>query len=421
MEKTPAAADRRRLSDSLKDTTNNKPSLSDLPRAYAEVVRSRVSRLDTDKRKEALGIIRDWVAYVEKHNVSDADPFLIRYHLTNFAQESFGKERASIALQEVDLGSVSENGNPYEEVIAPFVSRDIVHDRNVAIIGGTARIALKMYARMSIRDELPINDVDMVVSTDADIPATAHKYGVDLSGAKIIDGAVKEALSGLITNFDCTMNQVAVHDGKLFFPDRALRDIKEGNIRLIAKDDPLFGSEGVALPDGNIYLNRNGFYRGLSFLLRGKGQHLIVSKENIEREKDNIGRYWLVMLFVKIMPMKDEKAKKNAIAHWHEIAHRIGSTTAEDPESFFKELMGKYPETRAYSRAGNAFDTDAQVRWLIGKLTGKAVDELYGEEETELPSTYTEANLELSDTVGAYDVDSFMRAVKDSSEGNAKG
>ena len=416
MEKTPSTTGRKTLNDSLRDATKEESSLSNLPLAYAEIVRSQISYLDADKRKEAVGLIRSWADYAKKHGVSDADPFSVRYHITHFAEESFGKQREHVALQEVGIGDVSQGGSTYEQAIAPFVSPEILDDQNVAVVGGTARVALKMHAGVTIKDELPINDVDIVVSTDADIPATARKYKVDLAGAKIIDGNVRTALPDLITNFDCTMNQVAVHEGKLLFSEKALRDTREGNIRLIAKEDPLFGSEGVLMPDGNVYLNRNGFYRGLSFLLRGKGQRLIVSKENIEREKDNIGRYWLVMLFVKIMPMKDDAARQEAIAHWHEIAKRIGSTQTEGPESFLNELMTKYPETKAYSGAEGAFDTDAQVRWLIGRLTSKAVDKIYGQERVDLPATYTEANLELSDTTNAYNYSSFTQAVKSISE-----
>jgi hypothetical protein len=73
-------------------------------------------------------------------------------------------------------------------------------------------------------------------------------------------------------------------------------------------------------------------------------------------------------------------------------------------------------ETRAYSGAEGAFDTNAQVRWLIGKLTSKAVDEIYGAEITTMPPTFTEANLELSPNVADYDFDSFTQAVKSISE-----
>jgi hypothetical protein len=413
---TPQPPDRRILSDTLRDVAKVETELPNLPLKYAEIIRSQTTYLGTEIRKQAIELIRKWVSYAEQHNVSDADPFSVRYHISQFAQETFGKEREHIELQSVAIDNVSLEGKTYQDTIEPYVSPEILCDRDVAVIGGTARLALKMHAGVEIKDELPISDVDIVISTNADIPAKVRQYKVDLSGAKIVDGNVQGTLSSLITNFDCTMNQVAVHDGKLFFSDRALEDVKEGNIRVITKDDPLFGSEGVVMPDGNVYLNRNGFYRGLSFLLRGKGKRLIVSQENIEAEKNNIGRYWLVILFVKILPIKDEGARRIAIAHWYDIAHRIGSTQTTDPESFLKELMTQYPETRAYSGAEGAFDTNAQVRWLIGKLTSKAVDEIYGAEITTMPPTFTEANLELSPNVADYDFDSFTQAVKSISE-----
>lgn len=408
----PQSPDRKILSDTLHDAAKVESELPNLPLKYAEIVRSQTTHFDTEIRKQAIELIRKWISYAEQHTVSDADLFSVRYHISQFAQETFGKEREFIALQSVAIDNISHKGKTYQETIEPYVSPEILHDKDVAVIGGTARLALKMHTGVEIQDELPISDVDIVVSTNADISAKARQYKIDLSNAKIVDGNVQEALSNLITNFDCTMNQVAVHDGKLFFPDRALEDVQEGNIRLIAKDDSLFGSEGVVMPDGNVYLNRGGFYRGLSFLLRGKGKRLIVSQENLEAEKNNIGRYWLVLLLVKILPMKNEDARRAAIAHWHDVAHRIGSTQASDPESFLKELMAQYPETRVSSGTEGAFDTNAQVRWLIGKLTSKAVDEMYGPEITKVPSTYTEAHLELSSNVADYDFYSFTQTVK---------
>jgi len=409
----PQSPDRKTLSDALRDATKMEARLPNLPLKYAEIIRSQTTHLDADIRKQAIQLIRRWISYAERNHVSDADPFLIRYHISQFAQETFGEKRERIELRVIAIDALSREKRTYQETIEPYVSPEILRDKDVAIIGGVARLALKMYAGVEIQDEFPISDVDIIISASADIPAKAQQYKVSLSGAKIVDGNVQESLSGLITNFDCAMNQAAVHDGKLFFSDQALKDIKEGKIRLIAKDDPLFGSEGVVMPDGNVYLNRRGFYRGLSFLLRGKGKQLIVSQENIEAEKNNIGRYWLVVLFVKILPMKDEGARRAAVAHWHNIAYHIGSTQTPNPESFLKELMVKYPETRAYNETEGAFDTNAQVRWLIGKLTNKAVNRIYGPEITTLPSTYTEANLELSTSVANYDFDSFIQEGKE--------
>lgn len=408
--------DRKELKDTLRDATKLESDLASLPLKYAEILRTQAKGLDTESRKQAIELIGGWVCYAERHQVLADDPFAIRFHITRFAEETFGKERETEELSSVDISEVMSNCKSYQETIEPFVSPEIIEDREVAIIGGVARLALKMHAGVATQEELPINDVDVVVSARVDIPARAQEYKFDLTGAKVVDGDIGEELPSLITNFDCTMNQVAVYNGQLLFSDRALKDIKEGNIRLIAKDDPLFGSEGVRMPDGNVYLSRSGFYRGLSFLLRGKGERLIVSKENLEAEKDNIGRYWLVLLFVKILPIKNDDARKKAIGHWHEVAKRIGSTETDNPESFLNELMAQYPEMREYSGAEGTYDVDAQVRWLIGKLTSKSVDKIYGTETVTLPVTYTPDNLELSDDVADFDFDSFMKAVKSSSE-----
>lgn len=99
-------------------------------------------------------------------------------------------------------------------------------------------------------------------------------------------------------------------------------------------------------------------------------------------------------------------------AREHDIAQRIGSTQTTNPEDFLKELMTQYLETKVFSVGENTFDANAQIRWLIGKLTSRAVDKIYGERITTLPSTYTEANLELSATVADYDFGSFTQTIK---------
>jgi len=406
----PSTPNREIIANELKQITRSEASLASLPLKYVGIVREQTTHQDSEVRSRTVNLVRDWVNYANEHNPTEDDPFSIRYHVARFAAETFGHKREHADLRGVDIHDVASEGKSYQDIISRFVSTDILSDNNVAIVGGTARLALKMYAGVEISDEIPISDVDIVASTNTDIASKAKEYGVDLSGAKIVEGDVRLALPDLVTNFDCTMNQVAVCSGNLLFTDQALVDIRDGNIRIIAKDDPLFGSEGVVMADGNVYLNRNGFYRGLSFLLRGKGKRLIVSQENIEAEKDNIGRYWLVMLFVKIMTMKDDEARRNSIAHWHEVALRIGSTEAKTPESFLNELREQYPEMKSYGTKENSFDNDAQARWIIGKLAKKAVNTIFDPRSIDLPQTYTAANLELSENTEEYDYESFTRA-----------
>lgn len=401
--------ERRELRSHLQDIADEQNDLGTIPTALAAAIHS--AELDTDKKRIGLGFIRAWSRYHRVNNVPEENPFAIRYHITQFAAQELGERLSHETLDEVSLSQVEKDGISFADILSDYVSTDILSDPDVAIVGGTARLALKMLAGVDIKAELPISDIDAVITSDTnDIAEKANEYGIDLSGAKIIDGDVRSALDGLATNFDCTINQAAIYDGKLLYSKRALEDIKEGNIRLIAKNDPLFGSEGVVLPDGNVYINRVGFYRGLSLLLRGKGKQLIVSEENIEREKDSIGRYWQILLFVKLLPMKDESARYEAIGHWHELASRLKVTLTTSPEDFLNELMEAFPETHAGSK--RAFNAEGQARWIIGRLIGEAVSHLYDQEEFIPPGTYTEARLTLSNAFNAYDYDSFLNSAR---------
>jgi hypothetical protein len=178
---------------------------------------------------------------------------------------------------------------------------------------------------------------------------------------------------------------------------------------LTTRDDALFGSDALLMGDGNIYLLRSGFYRGLSFLLRGKGEQLVVSQENIDREKENIGRYWLVMMYVKILSMSGDDAKKRAIGHWHDVARRIGSTDSDNPEQFLQELADKYPMMSSYaSRSEGSYDKNAQIRWVVGKIANRVVDSMFSLPPLDMPSTYTPANITLSDSIADFDYESFI-------------
>jgi len=403
----------KQLADTLRDTVKNSADLPALPLECARIA-LRSDLLDKPQKKRAAELVRGWGNYVLEHEVPADNPFAIRYHIASFAEQTFGQEHTHTTLYEVDINEAAQNGLTYRELIESYVNPDVIDDEHVALVGGASRIALKMYAGVGIESEIPINDIDAIISASADVPAKAEQYGIDITGAKIVDGDVRTGIAKLMTNFDCTMNQAVIHNGKLIFTERALQDVREGNIRLIGKNDPLFGSEGSVMPDGNVYLNRTGFYRGLSFLVRGKGERLIVSQENLEREKGSIGRYWLILFLVKILPMKDEAAQYDAIGRWHEIAQRLECTEATDPEAFFLELMEKYPGTNATNTNDGTYDAQAQTRWLIGKLTSRSAEEVTGGVNTPcLPETYTPANIELDDSFPDYNFGAFKMTVLD--------
>lgn len=401
------AAERSFLNESLRQAVNNAERLDDIPLDCARVAMNS-SLLDTQAKRRALTLVREWVGYTDATKLTTDNPFAIRHHVARFAEQQFGHERVASSVYEVDLTKIGQEDCVYEAIIGQHVDTAVLWDKDVALIGGASRLALKIYAGVDIADEVPINDIDAVISASANVAVKAEQYGIDLTGAKIADGNLREQVEKLITNVDCTMNQAAIYNGKLIFTEQALNDVREGNIRLIAKNDPLFGSEGVILPDGNVYLNKSGFYRGLSFLLRGKGKRLIVSEENLERGKDEIGRYWLILLLVKIMPMKNIDARKQAIGHWHEVAQRLGCTQTSGPEEFYEELLSIYPGTNSLNTKNGTYNAEAQARWIVGKLALRGLEDAMGDtKQQELPATFTPSYLELADNVPEYNYESF--------------
>jgi hypothetical protein len=356
------------IKDLFRLRTEKVDDLSGLPLSFAKIVRIEIKELSAEQKKNVIVVIKNWINYVKGNNLqSMADPFTVRFHLNEFAKREFGQPKEPVQFETIELENLKSDGKSFREIISEVTNGDILDNKEVSIYGGTARLALKIFAGVDVSSELPINDIDLITNSK-NPEEIAKKYEVDLAGTKIIDGDLLEATKDLADNVDCTMNQVAIIDGKLFYTKQALEDVQNGVIRLLGKNDPLFGSEGIQLSDGNIYLTRSGFYRTLSFLLRGKGEKVLVSKENLEREKDNIGRYWIVMLFVKLLKMQDKEKLDEAVVNWYLIAKQIGSTNTNSPFEFLNELLIKFPEMANYGKE-DRFDANAQVRWLIGKLT----------------------------------------------------
>ena len=401
------------IKDVLKNVVKKTSNINRLPIEFAREVKRLGDVLNPDQTVRAIEIVRNWIKYARENNIGDTpDAFAIRYHLSEFAKLEFGQKKEKVDLLSERINRLSADGFTYSNLIGEKTNPEILNDRRIAIFGGAARLALKMKAGVNFSTEMPLADVDIIADGKSDITAVSTKYDIDLTGTRVVSGNMLENVKNIATNVDCTMNEVAVYDGNLIYSERALADIKEGNIRLAGKDDPLFGSDGVVLPDGNIYMKRSGFYRTLSFLLRKKGQRIIVSKENIEQEKDNIGRYWLVILFIKLSKIKDERSRNEAVCNWLEVAKNIGSTNAATPLEFLKELLTKYPDTHDFG-THDRFDIDDQVKWIIGKLTSRSVENIFeDEEEIKLPTTYTPANIELPENTKQYDLNGFWEKVK---------
>lgn len=387
--------------------------LATLPLEYARAVRTsaELEVLSYDQKREVFDYIRKWAAFTEKMHVDATNPFAVRYAVSQFAAEVLGDNSEVLALEKAAVAELHAGSLSYAECLP--AGQSILSDSGVAIYGGTARLGLKMLAGVSVQSELPVNDLDLVVHTAEDVEEKAKLYGTDLAGTRVVGGPdIEQEINLLLQGMDCSMNQCLVYKGQLYYTRQGLEDVRNGNIRILSKADPLFGFEGVPLPDGNVYINRRGFYRGLSFLLRGKGDQLLVSKENIELEKGNIGRYWLIMLYVKLLKMKNSERRDAAVCQWFSLAQELGSTTTQTPLDFLHELQATYPGTRLHNTEEAKFDINQQARWLINKLVSRVGEAVvgFGQQSVELPETYTPANIKLPPLV-PYDLADFYAEV----------
>lgn len=387
--------------------------LATLPLEYARAMRTSVEleALRYDQKREVLDYIRKWVAFAERMQVDASNPFAVRYAVSRFAEEALGEKPDTLVLEKAAVAELHAGSLTYAECLP--VDQNILSDSGVAIYGGTARLALKMLANVSVNSELPVSDLDLVVHASEDVEAKAKLYGTDLAGTRVIGGQdIEQEVNLLLQGMDCSMNQCLVYNGQLYYSRQGLEDVRDGNIRILSKVDPLFGFDSVPLPDGNVYINRRGFYRGLSFLLRGKGDQLLVSKENIEAEKSNIGRYWLIILSVKLLKMANKERRDAAVCQWFSLARELGSTATQTPLDFLHELQTAYPGTRLHNTEEAKFDIDQQARWLINKLVSRVGEAVVGfsQQSVELPQTYTSANIKLPSLV-AYDLTDFYAEV----------
>jgi hypothetical protein len=385
----------------VSEVIKGEESLAGIPIEMARVIRHDDS-LTPEQKQSALGLVREWVVYAKEHDVQTEDPFLLRAHLEDFAiqavQESSPEQAPTIQTYPLE-GLRLPDGTSPESIISTVTDPQSIHDNRVLIYGGAARAIAKLFVitqqgadRELLTPELPLSDIDMMISGSEHAAEIAEHYGSDLAGTKIIQDPI-DHIKKYITSVDVTMNQCVVYNGQLYVTEEALSDISSGTVSAIGSVKPLFGSDSYKLPNGSVYLERSGFYRTLAMLLRGRGERILVSKENLAAERENIGRYWLVLLFVKLLKISDANRRDEAILQWHQVARDIGSTETETPSDFLDELMEKFPEF-SYLQKGQTFDTETQTRWLIGKLADQGRLKVIGIHHT-VPETYTPTEITL--------------------------
>lgn len=410
------------MSEKLRATIYGREvGLEDLPISIANVIRHEEG-LSYEQKQDAIDIIRKWLDYVEQYHVTSENPYILRSHLESFASQVFPTENIEVGdkIRKEQIANITtpDNKTAYE-LLEGVTDPNILNDTRVIVYGGVARTILKAMASkdsdtvppLFIQSELPISDVDMMVVGDEGAAEIASHYGSDLTGTKIIQNPDDE-IKRYFGMVDITMNQAIIYKGVLYYTEQALEDARSGLIRAQGSNKPLFDRDSVLLPTGNTYLLRGGFYRTLSVLLRGRGTEVVVSKENIDAEKENIGRYWLVLLFVKLLKMPEGENRNEAILQWHQVAKDIGSTSIESPADFLTELTEKFPGF-SYGQKDNNFDTEAQTRWLISKLAYRGEELITNTKPSSdnLPKTYTPANLTLRPYEGSRDLSTFWNKV----------
>lgn len=344
------------------------------------------NKLTREMKKELLSAVRAWANYVEAHDVKTDDLFAIRWHIEQFAHEFFhAPDNEPLELLSTPVDSlILPNRQSYVQFVKNAAGRDVIHDPDTAFFGGVARIALKLHggllAEMDqrkihglISPELPVSDIDIIINRAA--VSSKGQLNADLAGTRIV-GDIASDMQEVLSNIDCTFNQALVWQGMLYFTAQGLEDARAGVVRLTDREDALFGSDTTILDDGKQYIRQKGFYRGFSFLLRRKASVFPVYKENLDREARNIGRYWVILLSQKLLPIADKTFKERAIRDWFNLAKRLGVTTKNAPHTFLEELLDKFPETRSilfkeYESPDEKFDN--QARWLARKLIKRAL------------------------------------------------
>jgi hypothetical protein len=134
-------------------------------------------------------------------------------------------------------------------------------------------------------------------------------------------------------------------------------------------------------------------------------------ESSVEKKKLNE-----VLLSRKGGKMKDKRKLDTAVSNWFFVAKAVGSTKALTPLDFLEELLVKYPEMSRYGKEDD-FNENAQVRWLVSKLAGSAIDNLLVKgKHQELPDTYTPANIFLPRMYVNFDLTDFWKRVEEISK-----
>lgn len=375
------------LKTRLKSTTEQVP----LDKIAFLVARSIIQEngLDPEIKDKLITVARAWGEYVNANNVISDDLFSVRWHIGRFAQQYFRTpEFLKIELKSASIDSLKmPSGQLFTEHIKKMAGDNVFDNPDVALFGGVCRLALKLLAVKQgkvtgadaeelINAELPINDVDIILNKRA--VTSEGQFNADLAGTRIVNDIATD-MQSVLQNSDCTFNQSIIHGSKLYYAEGALEDASNGTIVFTNKEDALFGAEVDVLKDGKKYINRKGLYRAFAYLLRGKAKQFPIHKENLELEVPLMERYWIILLVIKILSMKDETKRNRAINNWFNLAKKLKTTDVQTPKDFLQELLFKLPDMRGIVAGKGQISDDkfeSQVRWLAKKLVNQSIDKI---------------------------------------------
>jgi hypothetical protein len=400
------------LKDIFKEAVRKSPNIDEIPKTLYITIRK--TPLDDTTKLKLINLLRAWNLFIQNQPAS-TDPFEIRSYIQQFAKDQFGKHQRMLPLQSVPMSEIFYEGKSFKSYLAKATDTAILHDPNMAIFGGIARTALKAYFSIAAKSEFPITDVDMIAKVTPNLKETVAKYRGDLMGTKIVTGDMFHEIQNIISNgVDCTMNQVAIYQNRLYYTEDASNNLRKGSITMVLKNDPLFEPEVIELPNKSLYFTKIGFYRALSYLLRGKGAYVVISQENIDAERLRLGKYWLILLVVKLMKIKRPRWRNIAIINWFLVAKQFGSTDTENPREFLEELLQAEPDMiHLFRKKTPAEYTTNQVQQLTTKLVERAIDSLFEKDMSIYPTSYTPVKVFNPTKQILYDMKPFWELVEE--------
>lgn len=351
----------------VKDTN---VELDELAILVAKEIRSE-QNLTSNQKRDLLSLVRKWAQYAEENKIDQADELSIRYHLLEFSKKNFTNNTAEdFVTTKIESVSIERLKLPDGSLLRDYINKnfqgeDIFNDEHVAIYGGIARLALKVYASQNdksfdlnlLNSELPINDIDIVVD-DKDI---ASKYKSGIAGTRVVTD-IQEYTKMYYQTVDCTINQVLIYNGELLFTDDALKDNTNGELHFIEKKETLFNPDSVVLEDGKTFVTGKGFYRALSYLLRHKAHRLSLYKDNLDFLRNN--KYSWAAPLPKILLIKNTEMRNRSINEWYCLAKKLEFTNSKNPDEFLQEIILGNGEIVNYNFKTE--DSNAEeIRWII--------------------------------------------------------